>query len=287
MRVKIILFLFFLSVIINFGFSDTVNIENNKIFKKSGDIAFIDNAGQVNEEVRLYFKNANQTLWFTGNGIVLDVENIRLKKRSVIKMTFLGVNKDTEIVKCNVSEGKMNYFKGKNREKWISGIKTYKGFTYKNIYRGIDLKIYRSNDNKVEYDWVISPNANIKNIKILIEGVDEINTEDSKKLIIKNILGTYSHSIINAYQLVNGKKTAIKAEFYKIKNNIYGIKTGKYNHNQPLIIDPIIELKYSTYFGGSGYDSIKAIANDHSGYVYVTGITASSDFPTTTGVLLL
>lgn len=39
-------------------------------------------------------------------------------------------------------------------------------------------------------------------------------------------------------------------------------------------------LAYSTYFGGSGEDSIKGIAVDKSGSAYVTGTTASTNFPT-------
>ena len=40
----------------------------------------------------------------------------------------------------------------------------------------------------------------------------------------------------------------------------------------------------STYFGRSGNDIISAQTTDASGNVYVTGITTSSNFPTTSGV---
>jgi hypothetical protein len=42
-------------------------------------------------------------------------------------------------------------------------------------------------------------------------------------------------------------------------------------------------LLYSTYLGGGRYDQGNAIAVDASGSAYVTGTTASSDFPTTPG----
>src|SRR5204862_138035 len=42
-------------------------------------------------------------------------------------------------------------------------------------------------------------------------------------------------------------------------------------------------LVYSTYLGGSGFDSGAGIAVDAAGNAYVTGFTASTDFPTTAG----
>ena len=47
--------------------------------------------------------------------------------------------------------------------------------------------------------------------------------------------------------------------------------------------DPVGNVIYSTYFGGSGDDIAKGVAVDPSGGVYVTGATTSQDFPVTAG----
>jgi hypothetical protein len=54
-------------------------------------------------------------------------------------------------------------------------------------------------------------------------------------------------------------------------------ETAPYDRTLPLIIDPV--LSYSTYLGGSDMDYANGIAVDSSGNAYVTGYTASTNFP--------
>ncbi len=49
-----------------------------------------------------------------------------------------------------------------------------------------------------------------------------------------------------------------------------------------LVIDPV--LTYSTYLGGTGGDAAYGVAVDSAGDAYVTGVTASTNFPVTSGV---
>jgi len=42
-------------------------------------------------------------------------------------------------------------------------------------------------------------------------------------------------------------------------------------------------LIYSTYLHGGGGDDANGIAGDYAGNAYVTGLTGSTDFPTTPG----
>ena len=71
------------------------------------------------------------------------------------------------------------------------------------------------------------------------------------------------------------------------------MRPGSYDssHGSPGVVDAFVAklnhggtaLPYATYLGGAQADSGQGVAIDAGGYTYVTGYTASSDFPTTLG----
>ncbi|MGD0009788.1 MAG: SBBP repeat-containing protein [Terriglobia bacterium] len=79
----------------------------------------------------------------------------------------------------------------------------------------------------------------------------------------------------------NGQRTAVEGHYVLTAANQIHFALGAYNHAQALVIDPV--LVYSTYLGGSGWDTANAITVDSAGNAYVTGKTSSTDFPVTPG----
>ncbi|MGH8010614.1 MAG: SBBP repeat-containing protein, partial [Candidatus Binatia bacterium] len=57
-----------------------------------------------------------------------------------------------------------------------------------------------------------------------------------------------------------------------------GFAIASYDPDKSLVIDPVLE--YSTYLGGSNYETGIDIAVDAAGHAYVIGETESSNFPT-------
>ena len=62
----------------------------------------------------------------------------------------------------------------------------------------------------------------------------------------------------------------------------YGFVVDGYDRSRPLVIDPAID--FSTFVGGTGSDAGRGIDVDAEGNIYVTGQTASANYPTTPGV---
>ena len=84
-------------------------------------------------------------------------------------------------------------------------------------------------------------------------------------------------------QEVDGRRQPIAGRYVVTGRRRVGFTVAAYDRSRPLIIDPV--LIYSTYLGGSVSDVGNAIAGDAAGSAYVTGFTASPDFPKTTGVI--
>ena len=124
----------------------------------------------------------------------------------------------------------------------------------------------------------VNPGADISQIRIRYEGVDELSISNSGDLQAQTRFGLVYENIPEIYQISNGIKSPVAGSYRLFEPEIFGFEVEGYNPSLPLVIDP--ELVYSTYLGGNDYDYGYGIAVDGGGNAYVTGWTQSTDFPT-------
>ena len=246
------------------------------------------NKGQADPKVRYLSRGNGYILFLTENEAVIsinDVDSELVNSGSALRMNWIGGSQNVFVSGIEELEGKINYLKGNNSRNWQTNIPTYQKVRYQNIYPGIDL-IYYGNQRKLEYDFVVAPNASPGAIQISFSGSEEIRLDKDGNLeigiggkkLIQHAPLIYQNTA-EGKKIISGKYIIKSTEPKKASGLVYvGFDVGRYDTTRPLIIDPI--FSFSTYLGGNGLEQGQAIALDDSGNIYVVGKTASTNFPT-------
>lgn len=254
------------------------------------------NMGQKANHIRFLTRGREYTAFFTPNEVIFTLQEGKKEnsispkvrkpleeqsnKYNLLKMKMEGSNSDIEIIGEELLEGRFNYLIDKDTEKWITNVPTYRRIKYKEIYPGIDL-IYYGNEHQLEHDFIVQPNIDPKVINLSFEGAENIEVDKDGHLIVETKTGRLKLLKPIVYQDINGKQQEIKSSYEIRRNRNVGFILGKYNNSIPLRIDPV--LSYSTFLGGSNGEIGYGITTDKNRNAYITGTTASNNFPTTEG----
>jgi len=258
-------------------------------------VPFISNKDQIDKDVEYYAHTFGGTAFITKSGNIVysflppanehkinsgKYSSHQKSKALALKEQFIN-GKLVKVRGENEVSAKVNYIQGADRLKWKRDIPAFESVCFGEVYKGIDIQL-KAFGNNIEKLFFINPGANPMDIKIEMAGAKNLKVNNSGELEVETEMGTVSFTKPVAYQEHKGKKNYIPVE-YKVNKNEYGFRTGNYDSEKTLVIDPLIA---STFLGGSDIDDMyePTIALDNNGNIYITGFTSSPDFPTTTGV---
>ena len=196
----------------------------------------------------------------------------------VMRMKLLGANRMATFHGVGEMPGKVNYFLGNDPKKWRTNLPTFERVEYKEVYPGIDL-IYRGNHRQLEYDFVVGQGADPGNIELQFQGAENTEVDRRGDLLIRLAGTTVRQPRPVVYQKIAGTRHNLHGAYVMSGKDRVRFRLARYDRTHALIIDP--KLSYSTFLGGSDEDRGLAITVDTLGNVYVTGGTASTDFPIT------
>ena len=197
----------------------------------------------------------------------------------VVRMQFAGANSTAKISATDDLPGKANYFIGNDPRQWRSNVPLFGRINYQNVYPGVNV-VFHGEQRQLEFDFVVAADADPEPIAFQFAGAQSVKTGNSGNLLLSSRAGDIVLHKPVAYQDKNGAKQPVDARFVLNANKSVSFELGNYDHTRELVIDPSVAVLYATYLGGSGADEAEAIAVDSStGNAYVTGETASIDFP--------
>jgi hypothetical protein len=225
-------------------------------------------------------QSGKQSKKSSGHSAEKKAANSPARQSTVLRMKLIGANSKSSSEGAEEQAGKVSYFTGDDESKWQANVPTFGRVNYKQIYAGIDMTYY-GNQRQLEYDFVVAPGADSRQIALAFGGAKKVEVEAaSGELIVTTSDGgeVRQHKPV-VYQEAAGGRKIIEGSYAKTgRKGEIGFRIGEYDRTLPLIIDPT--LVYSTYLGGSNFDSGIGIAVDSQGNAYVTGVTASTNFPT-------
>ncbi len=271
--------------------------------------SFIQNKGQWDPQVKYLARIGGMNAWITNFGVVYDYYRIKknvgetkTKKMNrlqrilsenqntiieghVVRMHL--VNSESNVIQVGNTrrEGYYNYFIGNDQSKWASNVPLYNNVELQGVYKNIDIKYYYDN-GMLRYDYKAKPGADVSQIKLKFDGQDGISINANGELVLKTSVGEVTNGKIYAYQMEGKTQKEVECKFEQREDGAIGLKADGYDATKELIIDPLV---YSTFMGESrniefNQGSLGSyIAIDVSGNAYVTGLTQSSNYPTTSG----
>ncbi len=182
-------------------------------------------------------------------------------------------NAEPEVVGLGERFDNVRYVIGNRPQAWKSNVPSYERMLHKNIYQGID-QMTSSKESETSFTYIVAGGSDPSFIRLRFFGHEAIETNPVGDLIVSLEL---SEPIVikrpAAIQEIDGVTQNVEVRYQILDDDTIGFEMGSFDRSQQLTISPV--MTYSTYLGGSGYESGYGIAVDGDRNVYVVGTTDS------------
>jgi len=251
-------------------------------------LRFEANGGQSAARARYVARAGGYVLFLTANTAVLALSPALTPTaatpvgattpvtRALVQLRFVGAAATPAIEARDPLSGTVTYLRGGGPAAGRA-VAAYGQVVYHDLYPGIDL-VYDGTGGALEYSFVVAPGADPRAIGLAFDGVRGRRQDAHGALVLGTARGDLVQRAPAAYQEVDGRRVPVAASYAPTGTVGATIALGRYDPTKPLVIDPV--LSYGTYLGGTGMDRATGVATDARGAVYLTGLSASPDFPT-------
>ena len=239
---------------------------------------FEPNRGQAPPETRFTARNGNMSLGLRSNGADLHL-NRPNGETSSLYVDFKNGYPRARMEASDQKASESNYLIGSDPALWHTHVPNFGRITYSSMYPGIDLVFY-GNGQRLEYDFIVNPGADIRAIRMLLRGDDSaaMQPDGSVKIVVGGREIFFDPPQV--YQNTPGGREARRGKFVLLAKNEIGFQIGAYDASEPLVIDPI--LTFSTFLAALPA-APAAVAADTFGNTYLAGSTLNGSYPITSG----
>lgn len=243
-------------------------------------LAFEANRGQAPAEIAYLAHAAEGVMRFSRDRVEIPCAN-----GSEVALRVAGASSPTLRAESPTG-GRVNYYPGSDRSKWIEGVPLEGRLRYEQISPGVDV-LFHGQDGRLEYDVEVAPGAQFSSVAFEPSAGMSFAVQPDGSAELK--VGAGSHCGAAgiqllapvAYQEIEGRRQEIRAAFRVDERGRLGFVVPQYDHSRVLTIDPVVA--YTKMIDVNNNTSIKALQVDASGDVFIAGGTSATNFPVVNG----
>ena len=128
--------------------------------------------------------------------------------RTAVTIRLLGASASANGQERRVLPGMTNYLIGNNPREWRTGVRSYAEVEYRGVYPGVDV-VYYGNQRQLEFDFIVSPGANHRDIALAFEGSASLSIDRAGNLLVKTAVGTLVQHAPVIYQEESGTRRTV------------------------------------------------------------------------------
>ena len=259
----------------------------------------IENKGQINqalsnsEQILFYTSIEGGTVYFLKDRIAFvlfeKTDNVLFNdvlighKTNVFRYDYkINSTAEIQLEKGDPQSEKLNFYKNGTR----FSANQFNKITYKNNSEGVSIVFYNHPDKGLKYD-IVFENPQSSTVEFSFELIGAVAKKDFDKLnskemlVIETPLGQITEHFPSVYADAKKNKKINREEkncTITIEKNSITYTTSVPKNCQSIVIDPWI-----SFTGGSDADECYGVNGDKNGNIYISGYTASIDFPSSPG----
>lgn len=200
--------------------------------------------------------------------------NLRLHGVDVV---FEGAGSGVRLEASQPDDVPRHYFFG---EKRAASVRAFGEVWYRQIYRGVDLRLY-AYQNTLKYEFIVAPGTDPSVVRMRYDGADDLRLDEGN-LVLKHSFGQVKEYKPYCYQEKARRAVDVEGRFVQRGNRVQFAFGAGFDPALPLVIDPV--LIFSTYTGSTDDNWGHTATYDAEGNLYSGGSNlGTSGFPTTTG----
>ncbi|GAB3304316.1 DUF7948 domain-containing protein [Hymenobacter tenuis] len=197
------------------------------------------------------------------------------------RVEFVGAAAGPVVTATEPTQEVRNYLRGNDPKRWAHAVPSFRRVRYQHIWPGISAQLYENQQQQLEYDFELAPEANAAAIRLRYRGAESMRLTSEGTLEIRTSVGLVKELAPKAWQTdANGKRQPVPCA-YVLEGQQVQFRLGRYDHRRALTIDPTVV--FSSFTGSTADNWGFTATYDQEGNLYTGGIVFGVGYPASVG----